>query len=631
MNKLFNVLGIILTIILVPSCEKKPIPPSLSTTTVTEISTTTAVSGGSITADGGSPVISRGVCWNTSDDPTIENNKTMENGDLLSFTSNITQLSPNTSYYVRAYATNSAGTGYGKSVPFKTHGDKPASNVLNTSNITINSATLNGSINPNFLSTTVTFEYGVSTSYGSTATAQESPVSGDTDGNVTVKADLSGLTPGTTYHFRIKAENSLGITYSSDLPFTTLGQAPIAITEAVTNLLVRTATLNGSVNPNYLSTIVTFEWGTSTSYGNTITPTQSPVNGSTSVSVSAGLTGLAPGTTYHFRIVATNELGTTNGNDLTFTTLGKIPTAVTQTTTNLKVNTVTLNGSVNPNYLSSTVSFEWGTTTEYGNTLTALQSPLTGSTLVNISADLSELTPETTYHFRISATNELGTTNGEDLTFKTFAAIDADGNGYYSVNIGTQTWLTENIRTTKFSNGDLIGTTDPATKDISNESTPNYQWAPNGIESNVPIYGRLYSWYAVIDGRHICPTGWHVPSDAEWTTLADYLINNGYGIGGSGNGIAKSMAAITGWTTVSEEGSIGNDPSNNSSGFTALPAGYRFSSNTFTNIGYVCTWWSSTEDQTSTAWYRELYYSVSSINTVITNKNVSAFSVRCIK
>ncbi|HPT21452.1 MAG TPA: fibronectin type III domain-containing protein, partial [Bacteroidales bacterium] len=120
MKNLFNVPGLILAIILTFSCEEKSVPPSLSTTIVTAITTTTAVSGGNITADGGAPIIARGVCWNTSDNPTVDNSKTIENGDLASFNSNITQLTPNTSYYVRAYATNSAGTGYGESVSFKT-------------------------------------------------------------------------------------------------------------------------------------------------------------------------------------------------------------------------------------------------------------------------------------------------------------------------------------------------------------------------------------------------------------------------------------------------------------------------------------------------------------------------------
>ena len=83
---------------------------------------------------------------------------------------------------------------------------------------------------------------------------------------------------------------------------------------------------------------------------------------------------------------------------------------------------------------------------------------------------------------------------------------DIDGNVYITVTIGTQVWMVENLKTTKYRNGDLIGTTTPATKDITNETTPKYQWAYNGNESNVDIYGRLYTWYAVTDSRNICPT-----------------------------------------------------------------------------------------------------------------------------
>jgi uncharacterized protein (TIGR02145 family) len=318
MNRLRNILGIILSLIFIQSCEDKPERPSLTTTMATEISTTTAVSGGNITNDGGAQIVTGGVCWNTSDDPTTENNRTIEGGQLSSFTSNITQLSPNTTYYVRAYATNSAGTAYGKSVSFKTLGDKPSSSILNASNITINSATFNGSVNANLLSTTVTFEYGVTTSYGSTATIPQNPVTGNS--NVNVTSDLTGLTPGTTYHFRIKTENSLGITYSSDMTFTTLGKVPDVTVLAATNLQIKTATISGSVNPNYLLTIVTFEWGTSTSFENTITLTQSTVTGNSSENVSVDLTGLTSGTIYYFRIKATNELGTTYGDHRSFIT-----------------------------------------------------------------------------------------------------------------------------------------------------------------------------------------------------------------------------------------------------------------------------------------------------------------------
>ena len=96
-----------------------------------------------------------------------------------------------------------------------------------------------------------------------------------------------------------------------------------------------------------------------------------------------------------------------------------------------------------------------------------------------------------------------------------YSLQDIDGNVYdNTVTIGTQIWMTENLRTTRYSNGDSIGTT---TLDISGESTPKYQWAYDGNESNVATYGRLYTWYAVTDSRNVCPVGWHVPSDAEWT------------------------------------------------------------------------------------------------------------------
>ena len=97
------------------------------------------------------------------------------------------------------------------------------------------------------------------------------------------------------------------------------------------------------------------------------------------------------------------------------------------------------------------------------------------------------------------------------------------------IPVGSQVWMAENLKTTMYRNGDLVGTTTPATLDITSENIPKYQWAYDGIESNVATYDRLYTWYAVTDSRNICPTGWHVPSDAVWITLIDYLKNNGYG------------------------------------------------------------------------------------------------------
>jgi uncharacterized protein (TIGR02145 family) len=209
---------------------------------------------------------------------------------------------------------------------------------------------------------------------------------------------------------------------------------------------------------------------------------------------------------------------------------------------------------------------------------------------------------------------------------------DADGNVYDTITIGTQVWMKENLKTTRYSNGEIIGTTTPETKDISTESTPKYQWVYDGNESNAATYGRLYSWYAVTDNRNICPMGWHVPTDVEWTILVDYLADNSYGYGGSGNQIAKSMAARTAWLKTGTVGSVGNDEeTNNSSGFTALPGGYRFASGTFTNFGFYGIWWSATEYNATSAWSRL----ITSYSNVVTRSYYSekpyGFSVRCIK
>jgi hypothetical protein len=142
-------------------------------------------------------------------------------------------------------------------------------------------------------------------------------------GNTTqsVAVNISSLAANTTYHFRIVATNSSGTTYGADRTFTTLGAtgAPVVTTNLATNVARSSATLNGTVNPNGLSTTVRFQYGSTTSYGST-TPIQTK-SGNTTQNVAANISGLAANTTYHFRIVATNSGGTRYGSDKTFTTL----------------------------------------------------------------------------------------------------------------------------------------------------------------------------------------------------------------------------------------------------------------------------------------------------------------------
>jgi hypothetical protein len=209
---------IILVLIILIGCKKEKVP-IVSTNSVSTITATTATSGGTITNEGSSTVISRGVCWSTGTTPTIADSKTNDGAGAGSFTSNITGLNGATMYYVRAYATNSTGSGYGMAMSLTTLGESPTPVVTDATNIVVTSATLNGFVNANYLSTIVTFEYGTTISYGSTAIATQSPVTGNT--NTDVSASIIGLTEATTYHCRVKAVNSHGTTYSSDMMFTT--------------------------------------------------------------------------------------------------------------------------------------------------------------------------------------------------------------------------------------------------------------------------------------------------------------------------------------------------------------------------------------------------------------------------
>jgi len=208
---------------------------------------------------------------------------------------------------------------------------------------------------------------------------------------------------------------------------------------------------------------------------------------------------------------------------------------------------------------------------------------------------------------------------------------DIDGNIYNVIKIGDEWWMMENLKTTKYRNGDLIEKTSPLTLDITAENAPKYQWPAGGDESKAFKYGRLYTHYAVTDTRNICPNGWHLPSDAEWSALTSYLIVNGYGYGGSGTAIAKSMASSSGWKTSTIIGSVGNDQANNNtSGFEAVPSGYRNRNGVFLQPGSYSGWWSSNASTLEKAWYRGFSYTRVAV-TRGSDYMQNAYSVRCIK
>ena len=209
--------------------------------------------------------------------------------------------------------------------------------------------------------------------------------------------------------------------------------------------------------------------------------------------------------------------------------------------------------------------------------------------------------PGTTYHYRLIADDGKVSFSGQDLTFRTFneqTVTDIDGNIYNTIDIGTQTWMAENLKTIRFDDGTSI----PLTTNDSiwhSLATPGYCWSYNDPATYKDKYGALYNWYAITAGN-LCPEGWHVPDDQEWNTLLQYLGDNA---------ITKIWEGeVTGGTT-------------NESGFSAITADSRQEDGSFLGMTY---WWSSTEDSEANSWSR------AGIERASMSKKYG-FSVRCLK
>jgi hypothetical protein len=278
--------------------------------------------------------------------------------------------------------------------------------------VTETEETVHGTVDPEGAETKYYFEYGTTKSYGS-KTAEASAGSGSSP--VEETKTITGLTGGTTYDYRIVATNTHGTTDGANKEFKTL-KKPTVETKAATSVTPVGATLNGAVNPNGSETKYYFEYGTTESYG-TKTAEASAGSGTASIEESKAITGLAAETTYHFRIVAVNKAGTSDGAGKEFTTLKK-PSVETKAATGITAFGATLNGTVNPNGSETKYYFEYGTTETYG-TKTAEASAGSGTSSVEESKTISGLEPETPYDFRIVATNSGGTVYGANQKFTT--------------------------------------------------------------------------------------------------------------------------------------------------------------------------------------------------------------------
>lgn len=202
-------------------------------------------------------------------------------------------------------------------------------------------------------------------------------------------------------------------------------------------------------------------------------------------------------------------------------------------------------------------------------------------------------------------------TESKSITFNFIACTDENENNYPIVKIGNQVWMAENLKTTKYNGGTAIPlVTDSAA--WSNLTTPGYCWYDNDSATYANPYGALYNWYTVGTGN-LCPTGWHVPTKAKWTTLTDYL---------GGENVAGGKLKETGTTHWANP----NEGATNETGFTALPGGSRI----YSGIGYYGFWWSATEAYSDKAVSRELDFDYSYFF-LFNDPKKAGFSVRCIK
>jgi uncharacterized protein (TIGR02145 family) len=333
---------------------------------------------------------------------------------------------------------------------------------------------------------------------------------------------------------------------------------------------------------------------------------------------SFSLTGLGNNALYYWRVLASNTFVDSDWSDPRhFTTIEflSIPDLSTTIPSNIAITSATSGGNINDNGGSPVTARGVCWSTEPQPTVDLATKTTDGTGTEPFTRTITGLSAGTTYYLRAYATNSVGTGYGNETSFKTYnldAIQDIEGNYYNIVTIGYQIWMIENLKTTSFNDGISIpNVTDNAA--WAALSTPGYCWYNNDI-TNKNTYGALYNWYSVNTGI-LCPTGWHVPTDDEWTTLTDYL---------GGESVAGGKLKETGTTHWQSP----NTGATNESGFTALPGGTRYvdGGGTFYGIYYWPMFWTSTFNYT-----RSLYYENSTIWRGSFSRREYGFSVRCLK
>jgi len=341
----------------------------------------------------------------------------------------VSELQPSESYSVCLVSANAFGSEVDPATPpvhFTTPPAPPTvpAGTESAENVTSFEAGLFSQLNPNNQETTYSFEYSTQAA-GETLEEPITKIDGKTIpagqyGNSEVFVPTGHvLAAGTTYYFRIVATNTTGTTKGKVVSFTTPG--PVATTGAASAVELSSANVAGTVNSEGVETYYYYQYGTSTEYGQSTSPSEPGIDigaGASPVQAPASLFPLVPGVTYHYRLVAWNIDGTSYGQDKTFTTeAGLSPLVTIDPASGITVDEATLSGTVNPQGKETSYSFEYGEGTEYGTQ--TFGTILAGQGVQSVTFNLSGIHADTTYHYRLKVSNAGGTAYSEDMTFTT--------------------------------------------------------------------------------------------------------------------------------------------------------------------------------------------------------------------
>ena len=392
------------------------VKPTVKTSDATDITTSSAKVGGNVTATGGAEVNERGIVWSTSQNPTTENNKVQIGEGLGEFHTTLADLSISTTYYVRAYAINSVGTSYGEEISFTTGSAKPAVTTVSPSEVTSSSAVSGGKVTSDGGSAVTARGVVWSKEHNPTVSLSTKTIDGTGIGSYV--SSISGLEPGVTYYVRAYATNANGTSYGDEVSFTTTAVKPTVTTSEATDVTTSSAKIGGNVTATGGAEVTERGIVWSTSKNPTTNDSKKQV-GSGTGSFTIGLTDLKIATTYYVRAYAINSVGTSYGEEISFTTGSAKPTVTTVSPSEVTSSSAVAGGNVTSDGGSAVTARGVVWSKDHNPTISLSTKTTNGTGIGSYVSSISGLEPGVAYYVRAYATNANGTSYGEELSFTT--------------------------------------------------------------------------------------------------------------------------------------------------------------------------------------------------------------------